>query len=332
MKSFRRLSLGYFVALAAAAFFVQEASALQNKAIVRAVRGSVQIGDNKGKFVPAKVGAQLGANSIIRTAAGSTADLFLGENGPVVRVREDSQLGIDKLDVDNAGIEKVIDTQLDLRNGKILGSVKKMAAASKYEVKTPVGIAGIRGTEYSIDSRGNLNVVQGQVVIVYIINNVPQPAVTVNAGQSATPPVQPGQQANLVSIQQSPSGTGDSAEIPQLTVNITTNPNGTFTDNNLNGFTTDPSGATITSNNANQLRNTEGGNINLGSGSGATPPGTTTDATTGTTGTTTDSSTTVGVGVTTTTTTTGNFDVTNDKDLNPEVPDDDHEVDLTPTL
>lgn len=285
MKSFRRVFLGYFVALAAAAFLAQDASAVANKAVVRAVRGTVDVSSNGGKsWQKARVGLYMAANSMVRTASESSVDLFLGENGPVVRVTPSTQLGIDKLDLENTGIEKVIDTQLDLKNGKILGSVKKMAAASKYEVKTPVGIAGIRGTEYSIDSRGNLNVVTGTVVIVYIIDGVTIPAITVNDGQSASPPATGTGTPTVTAL----SATSDDRnQVTTLTVNITTRPDGTMVDNNT-GATTGPNGTT---------------------GGGTT--GQTTGQATGTT--------TVGPGPTTTTTT-GNFDVTNGG-LSPNQPD-----------
>jgi hypothetical protein len=191
MKQFR-LSLGYFVALAAALLLQATANAevKHNSAIVRAVRGAAQISNDGGKnWSNAKVGARLKANSMIKTGADGQTDLFLGENGPVVRVRENAQLGIDKLDSEDTGIEKVIETQLDLKSGQILGNVKKMAAASKYEVKTPMGVAGIRGTQYAISADGTVTVVEGVVVVVYVINGQIVPAITVNAGQTVTPPV-----------------------------------------------------------------------------------------------------------------------------------------------
>jgi hypothetical protein len=62
----------------------------------------------------------------------------------------------------------VTETQLDLRAGKIFGNVKKMSAASKYEVKIPNGVAGIRGTIYQISADGVVQVLVGSVVIAYV--------------------------------------------------------------------------------------------------------------------------------------------------------------------
>ncbi len=298
MKSFRRLSLGFFVALAAGVLLsaTAQAATIQNKAVVRAIRGTAQISNNKGaSWVPARVGAQMGAATIIKTAAGSSADLFLGENGPVVRVTDDTQLTIDKLDLENTGIEKVIETQLDLKNGRILGSVKKMAAASKYEVKTPVGVAGIRGTEYSIASNGNINVVSGTVVVVYVVNGVIQPAVTVQAGQQTAAPVAAGQTPTVTSMAAATLATA-TAEVTTIMVGITTTPTGTITATLDGGGTvgTTPTGTTGTT--------TTGTTTTGTTTTGTTTTGTTTTGTT-TTGTTTTGTTTTGTTTTGTTTT-----------------------------
>jgi len=222
MKSLRMFR-GYVVALAAALLLSSTSYAKANKAIVRAVRGGTAEITLDGKnWKPAKVGQQLGENSAVKTDPNATVDLFLGDNGPVVRVTKDTTMGIDRLDVESTGIEKVIETQLDLRNGKILGNVKKMAAASKYEVKTPVGVAGIRGTEYEISANGNVKVYSGTVVIVYIVNDIPQPAITVSGNTEVQPPVADGQPARTTTI------TIVDAEIPTLTIGITTNPDGTY--------------------------------------------------------------------------------------------------------
>jgi hypothetical protein len=124
-------------------------------------------------------------------------DLFLGDNGPIVRVTEDTTLGIDRLTIDRTGVDKVIETQLDLRNGRILGEVKRLAAASKYEVKTPHGVAGIRGTRYDIRSDGTVIVTEGQVVVVYIVDGQAYTA-TANAGDTVRPPT-PGTRQVLTS-------------------------------------------------------------------------------------------------------------------------------------
>ena len=60
----------------------------------------------------------------------------------IVRLWENTLMGVDKLTEMHTGADVVTETQLDLKAGHITGSVKKMSAASKYEVKMPNGVAG----------------------------------------------------------------------------------------------------------------------------------------------------------------------------------------------
>lgn len=177
------LALG--VAIAATVVFT-EAQAADGKAIVRAVRGKAEFSDsNSGGWTMLKVGKVLKSGAKIRTLNQSQVDLFLGANGPVVRVTEDTELGLDKLNLDQGGADTVIETQLDLTSGRILGRVEKLAAASKYEVKTPQGVAAIKGTEYDISARGAIRVYDGIVVVTGA--GVPGGSITLNAGEQWTP-------------------------------------------------------------------------------------------------------------------------------------------------
>lgn len=191
--------LGFAVAVAALlSATTTQAAPEQGKAVVRSVRGTANYSTDRGaNWRALKVGTSLNQNSVVRTAPGSNVDLFLGDNGPIVRVTEDTTLGLDRLTIDRTGVDKVIETQLDLRNGRILGNVKRLAAASKYEVKTPHGVAGIRGTRYDIRSDGTVIVTEGQVVVVYIVDGQAYTA-TGNAGDTLRPPT-PGTRQVLIS-------------------------------------------------------------------------------------------------------------------------------------
>ena len=100
-----------------------------------------------------------------------------------IRIFDNTVLLIDKLTLTATGADTVTDTELDLKAGSILGTVKKLSPSSKYEVKIPNGVAGIRGTIYFLSANGILRVVSGRVVIAYVGpdgNVVTQP---VNAGE-----------------------------------------------------------------------------------------------------------------------------------------------------
>jgi len=85
-----------------------------------------------------------------------------------VRVFENSVLSVDKLTVTTTGADMVTDTELDLKAGSVLGTVKKLSPSSKYEVKIPNGVAGIRGTIYYLKSSGIIRVLSGSVVVAYV--------------------------------------------------------------------------------------------------------------------------------------------------------------------
>lgn len=162
---------------------------------------------------PLKTGALLAPGTVVQTASGSYVDLVLNGRGgasgvgmaaaggagagagasPIsynapkarqnaVRIFENTVLGIDKLSEDQTGAETVTDTELDLKAGKILGTVSRLSAASKYEVKIPNGVAGIRGTTYVLTSDGLLQVLGGQVVLAYVGPNGTTMTQVVDAG------------------------------------------------------------------------------------------------------------------------------------------------------
>ncbi len=169
-------------------------------------------GDNV--WHPLVVGKVLGPGNVIQTAVNATVDLVLGDRvnaqiaahpsqiglaadsnvrglvsykasaaQNVIRMQSDTVLAIDKLSVANMGVDTTTDTELDLRQGSIFGSVKKLSAASQYLIKTPNGIAGVRGTTFSLSASGAITVTDGSCVISVVIN-----------GQTVTQTVVAGQQ------------------------------------------------------------------------------------------------------------------------------------------
>ena len=85
-----------------------------------------------------------------------------------IRIFDNTILAVDKLSRTSTGADVVTDTEMDLKAGSILGTVKKLTPTSKYEVKIPNGVAGIRGTVYFLSASGILRVVAGSVVIAYV--------------------------------------------------------------------------------------------------------------------------------------------------------------------
>ncbi len=151
------------------------------------IKGDARYKVGSGAWQTLKRGDELNAGTIVETGIDSHVDLVLGEGAPpkprpvigdmltyqptaeqnMVRIWDNSRLGIDKLTMTETGADVVTDTQLDLQAGHIFGSVKKMSAASKYEVKIPNGVAGIRGTIYDISVEGLVKVLVGSIYLSY---------------------------------------------------------------------------------------------------------------------------------------------------------------------
>jgi hypothetical protein len=162
---------------------------------------SYSLGD--GKWHPLVVGKILTAGAVIQTGHDATVDIILGKKilmpqaillpqaNPLpdrislaadanvrdyvsykpaaeqnaVRMTGDTVLAIDKLTVNDTGVDTVNDTELDLRQGGIYCSVKKFSGASQYLIKIPNGIAGVRGTLFYIDATGRCIVYKNSVVL-----------------------------------------------------------------------------------------------------------------------------------------------------------------------
>jgi hypothetical protein len=161
-------------------------AAQTGKAVVRSIDGEAQYSDG-GAWLPLSVGKELMPGSAVRTANDSKLVLFLDQNGPLVMLSENTTLGIDKLTFEPTGVDTIIETQLDLKSGRIVGIAKKLSATSKYEVKTPSGVAGIRGTEYSISASGEVYVISGSVVVVSVRPDGSVVTQVVSAGEMFNP-------------------------------------------------------------------------------------------------------------------------------------------------
>jgi len=183
---------------------------------------------------PIKVGDVLKPGAIVQTAAASYVDVVLNNakalssgigGGPssisttptavmyarpsmeqdAIRILENTVLGIEKLNITHTGADRVTETELDLKAGKIFGTVKKLSAGSKYNIKIPNGVAAIRGTVYFVSSTGEVSILTsasqlqaaaapGSMILAYIAPD----------GTAVTQIVGPGQHFDTTSGQLSP--------------------------------------------------------------------------------------------------------------------------------
>jgi FecR protein len=200
---------------------VSAQSTKQGMATVVRIQGEARYSMGDNVWHPLVAGKTLGAGAVIQTAADSTVDLVMGEvpvqfsypgstttsaglatapdpnvrgyvvynpkvSQNVIRMFGNTVLAVDKLSVSDTGVDAVGDTELDLRAGKIFGTVKKISAMSEFEVKIPNGVAGIRGTTFTISADGSCFVLKGSVVLSFVSNGhtVTQ---EISAGQKFNP-------------------------------------------------------------------------------------------------------------------------------------------------
>jgi hypothetical protein len=164
-------------------------TASETVAKVIRIKGGVRYKVGNNEWLPLKGGDIVKPGTLIQTAADSFVDFGIGSgSAPIarpgaggigvsfqpnaeqnlVRLWGNTLLSIDKLTSTQTGADEVTETQLDLKAGHIFGTVKKMSAGSKYEVKVPNGVAGIRGTVYDISADGVIKVLSGSCVVAYV--------------------------------------------------------------------------------------------------------------------------------------------------------------------
>ena len=204
------LACGLALSVFALASSLSAATSGQGSAKVIDIKGAARYSTGNNVWQALHVGDVLKPGTLIQTASHSSVDIILGETGgalraatgtlklksgsskgaaqqDAVRMRENTLLAIDKLLITRTGADVVKETELDLRTGRIEGSVKKLTGGSKYEVKIPNGVAGIRGTVFSISSSGILSVWSGSIVLAIVAPDGSITTKLVNEGEQYDP-------------------------------------------------------------------------------------------------------------------------------------------------
>ncbi|MBW8864100.1 MAG: FecR domain-containing protein [Verrucomicrobia bacterium] len=207
------------IALAGIATTASAQNTKQGYATAVRVQGNVTYSLGKGQpEYPLVAGKYLVPGSIVYTKDNGVVDLVLGKSVDLpqakwapdrvspapdeavrgyvsykpttdqntIRMTPNSTLAIDKLTIVDTGADAVSDTELDLQRGKIFASVRKLSGASQYIIKIPSGIAGVRGTLFSISVDGTVACLEstgGGVIL----------ALTLADGSSRTFLIAPGQ-------------------------------------------------------------------------------------------------------------------------------------------
>lgn len=189
----RTVCLGAMVSLAVN---LAVAAPQAGRAKVVQVSGSAYVGS-----AAAAVGSEVGAGSIIKAGPAAEVVLNLGANGGLTRIMEDSVVTVDQLTVDGTGSEKVVNTVLTLKSGKIESQVSRLSKNSKYIVQTPTGSVSVKGTLFTAYATGAVLVWEGTVeVTVKDPQTGRETKYTISANQLFDP--------NIPGVALIPAGTG----------------------------------------------------------------------------------------------------------------------------
>ncbi len=117
------------------------------KAEVRSAGQGARYSTAANVWVPLKKGDKLPEGATI-VSSSTSVDIALDTS--VVRVQPNTTVRLDKLAGGTVSGVKVSDTQLNLVDGRVTANIRKLAAGARYEVKTPNGVAGIRGSKLDV--------------------------------------------------------------------------------------------------------------------------------------------------------------------------------------
>lgn len=111
------------------------------------VKGDVQITDSKEKATAAKVGSRILPGESVVSGADSRAKIVMSDRN-VINVSPGTKLKIEKYENDaKTGVKNV---EINLIEGKVRNNVEQKYddEKSKFQIKTPTAVAGVRGTQF----------------------------------------------------------------------------------------------------------------------------------------------------------------------------------------
>lgn len=165
-----------------------QAGTLAAHVTIKAVTGHAEGCTNGVDYKLLNAGDLAGPGSTLKTGADATVDLILPDSGTVLRMLPNTVLQFARLDREQAGEQTVSDTSLKLIAGSIVGSQRKLAIPSRFDIATPKSVARIVGTEYVVSASGAVTVLDGQVSINYNLpGNAGSVKVSIPQGYSFDP-------------------------------------------------------------------------------------------------------------------------------------------------
>lgn len=169
-------SVLYGIAGLAALFFTVSAWAEDSLAVVKDVKGRVELKVPGGVWTPAAAGTALGKDTVVSTGFNSQAVVALGES--VLTIKPLTRLTLEDI-ARQEGSETV---RLYLLAGRVRAEVRPpIGGETDFKVKSPSATASVRGTAFDFDSV-NLDVSDG---VVSLAGSSGGPAVQVAEGETS---------------------------------------------------------------------------------------------------------------------------------------------------
>lgn len=156
MNSFR-IVCTMFCALALTIAVSSSAIAEDATGIMMVVKGDIKVTTKDGKTEAAKVGKKVSQGDTITAGADARAKIVMSDKN-VINVSPDSKIIIEKYE--NSGDKKNV--ELNVVYGKVRAAVEQKydGEKSKFNIKTPSAVAGVRGTDFMMGYNAGTKVSQ----------------------------------------------------------------------------------------------------------------------------------------------------------------------------
>jgi len=117
--------------------------------VLRVVKGEVQVKNSKGETAKARIGGKVFPKDTVITGKDARAKIVMVDNNEI-NVSPDSQIEIQSYEFDPNGGKK--DVLLNVIYGKVRSKVEQKydGKTSKFQIKTPSAVAGVRGTDFMV--------------------------------------------------------------------------------------------------------------------------------------------------------------------------------------
>lgn len=110
----------------------------EGMAVVRGVKGTVEVSHNGQEWQPATEDQKLEQGNWVRTGSGATADLDLGKyNGGTLNVLPDSVVRLEQ--IGRSRTDSNLLAIVDLQKGRVKGDTMELPPNTRILVKTPKG-------------------------------------------------------------------------------------------------------------------------------------------------------------------------------------------------